>query len=486
MINEALDYHMNMNHVVFNRERKSVEVMGQQVLDPTKSDIIIEGQIRDRISKIMTAIQKLIQSVSYDEKPSVVTQAGQGKPKKRGGVRSRVEVLQGEDVEDFDTKDGESKASEPSFGTMSTGPPRTARDEASSYARRYPDSGKFIDDDTVVPDDIAPGITTVVAPSSYKRQTTTYNAVSEILTSYNSLSDYIELQNRQKSFTQRDVSNIDSMVKQLIDPLKSALGAASRIFTTDEKVAEEWIDYTRIYNVIRAIISSIETGYPFIKVDPALLSELVPLKTELIRSNLYNPQGANTQIYLRTLANKIAEEQRKIDRLPQQTPTEVEARKMMTTQLNRQKDRLKEAGYIGVGKPKKGLVKQVRSGGHVHKKDVFDDDAELAPYLTKGLKPDKFRKDVPPIESSSEESSGEEGESSDMVIDEMRLGKGKKKGKKTRKQIEDISMIMSMPMKEAAVLVNKKKGGARKKEVMKLNQTPAIKDSGADKDLWFL
>lgn len=508
MINEALDYHMNMNHVVFNRERKHVETMGQQVLDPTKSDIIIEGQIRDRISKIMTAIQKLVQSVSFDQQQAVQPQAGRGKPRKVGGMpRREAEVIRGEDVEEFDTDtDGESKASAPSLNTEALYRRERAergREAANQwyYDRRelqnqmmmaenqsrrgstmgntnYPGMGASDYGDILFDDERGPGITTVIAPSSFKRQTTVYNAVSDILSNYNSLCDYLDLQNRQKTFTQRDISNIDGLVKQLIDPLKTAIGASSKIFETAQKTAEQWVEYTRIYNVIIAIISSIKSGYPFMKVDPALLTETIPLKEEFMRSAMYNPQGQGTQEYLQSLARKIADEQDRVMRLPQQTPTEIEARKILTDQLEQQKNKLKEAGLQGVGKPKKG--------GHVHKQERFDDQAELEPYLTKHLKPSKDRKDVPPIESSSEESSGDEGEESGMEINELRLGKGRKKGRKARKEVEDISMIMSMPVKEASALIAKKKRGGAKREVMKPIHKPAIKDSGADKDLWFL
>jgi hypothetical protein len=132
----------------------------------------------------------------------------------------------------------------------------------------------------------------------------------------------------------------------------------------------------------------------------------------------------------------------------------------------------------GEGKPKR------KKGGHVHKRDDFQDEAELEPYLTKHLRPSKYRKNVPPIESSSEESSGLEEEESDMEINEMRLGKGKKKmSKKQMKALENLKAMRKMDAPELAATISKhKKGGARRIKPVE----PVIKDSGADKDLWFM
>jgi hypothetical protein len=130
----------------------------------------------------------------------------------------------------------------------------------------------------------------------------------------------------------------------------------------------------------------------------------------------------------------------------------------------------------GKGKPRNKV------GGHVHQKHDFGDYDELAPYLTKHLRPSKYRKNVPPIESSSEESSGEEGDGSDMEVNDMRLGKGK--GKNARRIRDDVNVISKLPVKEATMLVSKK--GGRKRDILKPINKPAIKDSGADKDLWFM
>jgi len=132
----------------------------------------------------------------------------------------------------------------------------------------------------------------------------------------------------------------------------------------------------------------------------------------------------------------------------------------------------------------KGKGKPHKKGGNVHKTEKFGDEAELEPYLTKHLRPSKYRKDVPPIESSSEESSGEEGSGSDMEINDMRLGKGKSE-RKARKQKEDVKAIANLPKAEAMVLIEKKRGGAKKK-TEKAKVKPALQNDKADIDLWFM
>jgi hypothetical protein len=645
--------------------------MGQQVLDPSKSDIIIEGQIRDRISRIMTAVQKLIQIISIEKQPPIGGPSG-GPGSGPGGP------------------DG------PGGGPSG---PRG--------------------DDTTTPGNLGqtgPSGRSQGMSSTYKIELS--NAMTEIITSYNSLCEYIDLQNRQKSFSQRDIANVDGLVKQLIDPMKTSIASLAQVFGTT-KTNQQWMDYTRMYNGISSVIKSIQNGMPLQKVSMGILTERIPIKEELVKSNEYDPMSDKNQEYIQTLYGELTKEQNRINALPDHTSLEREAKLISQKTLDKQRDKLESMGlvdakkintqrrnlnnaqqymirdirnfmrdegelytmegaevfaeltqailgttknsqlkqiydrlysqvpnmldndfetylvpyeispiipmnfsetattpqiivprpampmeqsdskedvieqeskgssieeeeeeeiplvdnrrqvYIGIVKPAQDRVEKLieeveansddiqnyysaravgdyleksirilvnigettsltqeaeeyiaislrslkdleenttrplffrlkelhqigegkpkkKKGGRIHKKDVFDDDAELAPYLTKHLRPSKDRKDVPPIESSSEESSGDEGESSDMEINELRLGKGKKKGKKVRKQIEDISMIMSLPKKEAAAIIEKKKRGGAKKAVMKPVHTPAIKDSGADKDLWFL
>lgn len=554
MINEALDYHMNMNHVVFNRERKHVETLGQQVLDKKQSDIIIEGNLRDRISRIMTSIQKLVQGVDFTFSP--------GAPSVPSGPKQPDQQVQ-------------------------SGPDRPGGPGGPMRSIRY------------VTDNI-----------------------TSILSEYNSLCDYIDLQGRQKPFSQSDISGIDALVKQLIDPLKTVISTAGS--SMDKSSQENLRQYTRIYNVVKAIIDAIGIGFPFQKVSVSLLTERAPLIKEYVESPTFFGPGSD---YLRNLIFDVQKQVDRVKNMPSMTQLQREAKEQYERALRQQLESLEMKGrlppnilreineelerqqfndpayqsylrelrrqeeedqdeedvedeeedeeeedveeskgpvveresksdegaqeprrllidYITsrdmtipsltgidrsiIGQPmssnavrqyvsglsdanlveffdrlamyKQGFSSQIaedflarqrgrgkpKKGGHIHKTEKFDDQAELEPYLTKHLRPSKYRKDVPPIESSSEESSGEEGDGSDMEINELRLGKGrKKKGtRKQRKQKQDLEVISKLPAVEATVLIEKKRGGA-KKHLAPIHK-PAIKDSGADKDLWFL
>jgi hypothetical protein len=597
MINEALDYHMNMNHVVFNRERRHIEVAGQQVLDPNKTDIIIEGNIRDRVSRIMTAIQKLIQTVQFNEGGPGGPGGGPGGPSgKPGGPDSDVQ---------------------------------SGLDKTSVSASNPLKSKKYISD-----------------------------SISAIVSEYNGLCDYIDLQNRQRPFKQSDLSGIDGLVKQLVDPIKSAIGITASI--AQDNTVDSKIEYTRIYNTLRMMMVNIGQGAPYQKVSPTLLTEFVPIAQDYEMSKRFDMMTAGNIEYLGALYDKLIKEMDRLRKLSPKTPIQKEANDVLinsiqrqlrqvqgysgmdaegrirlaresieelkrqyagrmtpdvTKELNKYKRLLRKLGsepsdvqfadvapigdffedrperqvvqaynpdvmrreqqerlqmgqadveadeerkgyeeeqefkdpeeaaqarqfdealereyrrllqqymdeqgrrpppnenftlraeahdnvirdYMragfrlpageeraGEGKPKK----KVRSpkgtslaGGHVHKKHDFGDDEELAPYLTKHLKPSKYRKNVPPIVSSSEESSGDEGSGSDMEVNDMRLGKGKN----ARRMRDDVKAISKLPVKEAAMLVAKK--GGRKRDVLKPVHKPAIKDSGVDKDLWFM
>jgi hypothetical protein len=575
MINEALDYHMNMNHVVFNRERKHVETLGQQVLDATKSDIIIEGNIRDRISKIMTSIQKLVQGVQFTYEPE-----------KKMGVAT------------IDTTSPDEAASGPDKTTV-----------AGSTAR----SKKYISDN-----------------------------IAAVLSDYNSLCDYLDLQNRQKPFSQMDIANIDGLVKQLIDPLKSAIGAATDLISTPTlPKPDEQKEYTRLYNVLAGIIGAINIGMPFQKVSASLLTERVPFKEGYKLPTGQLSEG--NRKYFDNLTKSIVKQYGDSQRMPQGTPLEREAKKLVENTLAREMDKFRsfapkqyvdnmmrgidllkpktrgrpvriydetdlpiepseelarkrreqkemgdrdereiarrnaiamgeddieetkgpvvesdtkggedvearainpkslptdekkrilaneiirgaknaefdyngESYIIGTARgdyvvsdkmgfktlkqlynflrkksnalpPRKDLVGEGMDGGHVHKTNVFEDEQELEPYLTKHLKPSKYRRNVPPIESSSEESSGEEGSGSDMEIDEQRLGKGrKKKGtRRQRKETQDAKVIAKLPSKEAAVLIEKKYGGAFKTVVKPTIKPTIVRDSAEPKHWW--
>jgi hypothetical protein len=141
---------------------------------------------------------------------------------------------------------------------------------------------------------------------------------------------------------------------------------------------------------------------------------------------------------------------------------------------------------LGSGKPKVGGEMRSLSslrGGHVHKKsdDLFGDNSELAPYLTKYLRPSKYRQNVPPIESSSSESSdSEEGEP-------YRVMKGfGTSGKKNRKKIEDYEIIETQLHPDKAVLIEKKTRTKRIAGGKVIKSVKAAHEAAPSQDLWFI
>lgn len=297
MINEALDYHMNMNHVVFNRQRKSVQVSGQDVRDETQSDVIIEGTIRSKINDIMSNIQRLIQTIDYGS-GNIYSQPSRNPPDDDRKVRE-------EDIPIRESKDDEEVA-------------------AGLRNVRGTPSGKN---------------------PEFNVQRKINDALTSILSSYNSLCDYIDVTNRQKRMSQKDVSNIDGLVKQLIDPLKTVLAMASGGIV-DRSDIESMQNYTRIYNVIKDIITKIQIGMPFQKADINLISSKVPIKEEYIEMASFDPFSKKNKSYLSNIYNKLAQEKSKLDRMPQDTKLEQEARSLLEKEFNRQMDKLKTAGYV--------------------------------------------------------------------------------------------------------------------------------------------
>lgn len=703
MINEALDYHMNMNHATFDRERRQVQVMGQQTLEKNISDVIIEATIRERISRIMTAIQKLMQSTEYISPTTGSGKFEGGAPRREQSQRRTLDILrqtrerrqaqqeqqrryaggspediraalerdilrlteetatainqnegdrltirrlmqeknrrieelreeaqkaieelrrnagEGEEKEgerappqtfedlssymnDFDVNEFDiefpgylekpARAMQYLYSTLPViqnmfGVPADYREdieEENQYGLppldelppRGSNQGLLFAAQPPVPRPVAPGEeeakanepgffqrfnldeldrvmedmqrnplglprfpgappgdgappggdgepapfgnakTAPSAGDAVKSRKYISEAIASVLTEYNSLCDYLDLKNREKTFSQRDISNIDSLVKQLIDPLTSAIGGASRIIS-DSESANEYAEYTRLYNVLSAMISNIQVGFPFQKVSVSLLNERVPLKEEYITRPDFDPFSVENVEYFENIENTLKKELKYIDKMPQHTPLEKNAKKMVMNQLQIQLDKLYSVGYrpsrviingitkVFRNRPAnfdqqiqqnfRGLVQRrvvrghgkPKKGGHIHKTEQFDDQEILEPYLTKHLRPSKYRQNVPAIESSSEESSGDEGSGSDMEVNDMRLGKGKKpKGRKARKQKEDLKVLSKMPVVEASVLIEKKRGSAKPKKGLKPVHKPVLANDQADKDLWFM
>lgn len=66
-INEVLNYHRLMDRTVFDRNVRSVHASEQTRSEPHRTDIETEANLRERVDKMKTTLQQLIQVSSYDE-----------------------------------------------------------------------------------------------------------------------------------------------------------------------------------------------------------------------------------------------------------------------------------------------------------------------------------------------------------------------------------------------------------------------------------
>lgn len=78
-INEVLDYHRLINRTVFDRNVKSVFASNQSKAEPHRTDIETEANLRDRVDKIKTILQQIIQFTSYGETSIDPTTGGESK-----------------------------------------------------------------------------------------------------------------------------------------------------------------------------------------------------------------------------------------------------------------------------------------------------------------------------------------------------------------------------------------------------------------------
>ena len=150
-----------------------------------------------------------------------------------------------------------------------------------------------------------------------------------------------------------------------------------------------------------------------------------------------------------------------------------QAKRLVKMMPHRAKAKISMEGPFGDGKPKSGGVNP-----HKPSADPFGDNPELEPYLTKYLRPSKFRQvnDTPAIESSSDESSGE---------DEPKTVKrrGGKRGKKLR---EDFEIIEAQLHPDKAVLIEKKTRTKRIGRGKVIETTKPAHTTAPSADLWFM
>ena len=83
-IDEILGYHDNINRDVFEREKKHVYYSGLQEAQPREKDLIVEAEIKQRVTAIQYDIQNITQSIHYTPSATLVGTIGQAYEEEEG------------------------------------------------------------------------------------------------------------------------------------------------------------------------------------------------------------------------------------------------------------------------------------------------------------------------------------------------------------------------------------------------------------------
>jgi hypothetical protein len=439
MINEALDYHQNMNSVVFKRQARNLETYARESgrTDPSPKDVLVEGSIRQKIAEIGTQIQRLNQQLNYAGNTTAPV-VGSGR-ETSGGRRGKIskarraarrnptgeELVSYEepnkykpgvrgaqqDMEDWrqrnlvplEQEEHEFEEELPAgssdqglqtsivpyqstLGAPTIDIPQTSEvtisgsEAAPSFPQQVQrgivESGSESDDDRLsgVPSQFgesdyslvssrsrgaippsrvgsfisepnAPGPTITRSPSavdSSKLNIAIDSSLAGIVASYNSLMDFIDLQQKQRSFNQQDEQLVSQLLKELVEPLKMLIANSA---VAKQGVSRNLIDYTRIYNVISALINKITSSPPFFKVPPGILTEKIPIREDIIQAENYNPEKQANHEYLESLVTRIQSEFDAVIRTSPKSPLEKEARELKLKELQAAYSKITKAGY---------------------------------------------------------------------------------------------------------------------------------------------
>jgi hypothetical protein len=83
-INEILGYHDNINRDVFEREKKHVYYSGLQEARPRERDLVVEAELKQRVTAIQYDIQNITQSIHYIPSASLVSAIGEAYGEEEG------------------------------------------------------------------------------------------------------------------------------------------------------------------------------------------------------------------------------------------------------------------------------------------------------------------------------------------------------------------------------------------------------------------
>jgi hypothetical protein len=293
--------------------------------------------------------------ISYDYEPfgefelpqtSIVPmRSNLGLPQEQRIQTRQVPIQPSDDPSDPDSdpevEEGESKSQAGESGSV--GPPSTATDIGEELERRgeipHPRDIRFIDEPT------APGTRFSSSPNaadSSRLNIIVDNSLAAIVGGYNTLIDYIDLQQKQRAFTQQDEQLVSQLLRELIEPLKMLIANSA---VARQSANKSLVDYTRIYNVISALINRITSSPPFLKVPSGILTEKLPIREDIIQAANYNPDKQANHEYLESLITTIRKEFDLVIRTFPKSPIEKEARELKLKELQTAYDKVIKAGY---------------------------------------------------------------------------------------------------------------------------------------------
>lgn len=176
------------------------------------------------------------------------------------------------------------------------------------------------------------------------------NSLASILSGYNSLVDYVKLQQQQRPFSSKDTQVVSGLLQTLVEPLKQVIvSALSLRYTNDGKqTVEGQIEYTRVYNVLKDIIQKIQdssNGGPLIKTDPGMLTEKIPLRQDIMDAPDYDAFNVNTYPYLDKLNDMIETERTKVEAYKVHSQLERDGQQQKLNELDKVQQSLERAGY---------------------------------------------------------------------------------------------------------------------------------------------
>jgi len=226
--------------------------------------------------------------------------------------------------------------------TSSSGPPQTA--SATPQTGMLPTTASVTHPSYSEPP--AAGPLAVVSPPSElssKLKIQIDTSLASIVSSYNSLISFIELQQRQRLFKSREEQQTAEHLKELLSPLKLLIANSTALKNTNGVKGLQ--DYTRVYNVLSDLVRKIELSPPFFKVDPLLLTEDLPIRKDLLFTSDFDAVERDNHEYLKSLSDKLYSANIQMQKFNPKSKLEQESRELKMKEISRIQAVLNSSGF---------------------------------------------------------------------------------------------------------------------------------------------